>query len=181
MRRIAPLLLAVVWLAAPAALRAQVRMSAPLGEGTRVRITAPTVLDRRFAGEVVQMTADTLVLARRDEDLAVPLDAVERIELSQGRDRFRGMLWGAGIGALAGTAAGALACEASGTECTGTEEGGALAMFVGALGGGGAGALAGFAIGGERWVTIREAPGSPFALAAAPAPRGVAVGVALRF
>lgn len=179
MRRIAPLF-ALALLSAPAALRAQ--SDAPLGVGTRVRITAPTVLNRKLAGEGVRMTADTLVLARRDEDVAVPLDAVERIEMSRGKDRFTGMLWGAGIGAASGAAIGAISCEVIGEDCTYVEAGSLLVGAMAGIAGAGVGAVAGFAIGDERWTTIRESTGSPFALSAAPAPRGgVAVGVSVRF
>lgn len=174
MRRIAPLL-ALALLAAPAALSAQTT-DAPLGRGTRVRVSAPTVLKRRVSGEVVRMSRDTLVVGRRDDEVAVPLEAVELLELSRGKDPFMGAVWGTGIGAVSGVALGAVACTASGDECSDVVA--ILALYGGGAVGAGVGLVAGALVGKERWRTMRTPYEASAALAPAPG-GGVALSVSL--
>ena len=91
-------------LAAAAPLGAQ---SAPasITEGARVRLTSPNA---RGVFTVVRVTADTLTVVREPTaPVAIPLLAVQRLDLSGGRrsaaaGRRRGLLIGAGVGGAVG-------------------------------------------------------------------------------
>ncbi|HEX8694785.1 MAG TPA: hypothetical protein VF746_20330 [Longimicrobium sp.] len=168
---------AVAVLAAPA-LHAQ---DAPrLAEGTRVRVTAPALAIDRQAGRVASLSVDTLFLARGPERTltAVPRGAITRLEVSRGRgERGKSALRMAGIGFLAGAAAGAL----FGLSCTDPECNEGLPA-IGAAVGAGFGAIAGGVIGAARGREAWEPV--PLGAAAAAPPggrgRGLALGLTLR-
>ncbi len=119
-----------------------------LQPGTRVRVMAPSIAERPLIGTVALYPApDTLALTR---GVAIPLVAIEQLEISRGRKShwIMGALMGAGIGAALGVSAGA--------EETG-ELGAGPAMVIGGVGLGLLGLLVGGLVGNaipaepERW------------------------------
>jgi hypothetical protein len=104
------LLVAALLLTAPVDLFAQ--RGAPVSLGDRVRVTVPTEVSGRIVGTLMQMGADTLVLAvkGRAEPLALPLASVTKFEVvrSQQNEVHRGALiglfGGAALGGLIGAA-----------------------------------------------------------------------------
>jgi hypothetical protein len=126
--------------------------------GDRVRVTAPTIDRDPLVGTLVSMGPDTCVLEveGRAEPLALPLAPVTRLEVSRGQKSHT--LWGAGIGLVAGGAAGAAIGSASsrGDEYSG------LVTLAYAAGGAWLGLLFGTAIGAvirtERWELVDLQP-----------------------
>ncbi len=71
--------------------------------GNRIRLLAPTVASERIQGTVVGMDSTALTIARESgARLAVPRDAVTRLEVFDGRRRqtLAGVLLGAALGAV---------------------------------------------------------------------------------
>jgi ribosome maturation factor RimP len=100
-----------------AALATQVSAQAPAA-GTRVRVTAPALgLDRRV-GTLVEIRGDTLLATFDSAPLALPLDAVERVETSVGRrhHRVRRGIVGGLIGGAASLVAVAATADANDSE-----------------------------------------------------------------
>lgn len=172
-------------LAAPLAAAAQSLQ--PVPAGTRVRVTAPTV--HREVATVAAFTTDTIFVAPErapGDTVAIPLDHLQRLEVSAGRKRDT---WhGAGIGALAGAVAGAVVGVATYRSCEGSGRlgcfdlgpiGSASAMAVlGAAAGGVVGGIIGSTRVSEHWrripISVAVAPvaGGRIALAAAVPLRG---------
>jgi hypothetical protein len=145
---------ALLCLAAPAGAQS---FSHWLEPGTRIRVTAPSVLPSRTAGSLYALLPDTLVLARPDGDrVAVANHRIQRIELSLGRDREQGArrmgLLGAMVGAGLGATIGALTAK---DLPTGIEASAGLGFLGGGLLGGGIGAAAGARFAPERWQAYR--------------------------
>jgi hypothetical protein len=141
-------------LAATAALLSAWAVEAqPLRPGDRVRVTAPPLgLDAR-SGALVLLDSENLVLDG-SQRLTIPIDAVTRIEVSEGRRGNAGK--GALIGAGAALAVGLVVFSKAegGGHCSGSEEGtGFCLAYLGtgvALGAVG-GLIVGLAIRTERW------------------------------
>lgn len=72
--------------------------------GAHVRLTAPELQMRGITGTVVDMKADTLFIVRWHQAprTAIPVDKLSRLEVSGGRNRRRGMVWGGAIGLVFG-------------------------------------------------------------------------------
>ena len=85
---------------------AQVQDTTPVVDvGTRVRVSAPSLVHRPVDGRIHALAADTLVLQRRrDERIAFPLDSVTAVEVSLGvrSDAGRGAVYGTLAGLLIG-------------------------------------------------------------------------------
>ena len=164
--------------------------------GARVRLDARTPRVRRMDGTVLEVTADTVVVARDgwnrivrgDRTVRLPVANITRLDLYRGQDRNvrtlgKFALLGAGTGTLVGLYTGATASGHS-WKCTpGAEPECVRASFSDreltrwALGSAGAGALT-FALvaairGEERWE--RRVPSRA---ALAPVPGGVGVRIA---
>ena len=132
--------------------------------GTRVRITAPTLMLDRQRGQLLSIDRDSLVLEGSGLDLGtsdaapkvwiIPRDAVAELERSLGSrgNAGKGLLIGGGIGLLIGLGSTSL-CQGSG------DYGTFCAMIIGASTGGGAllGALFGAAARSERWESVPAA------------------------
>lgn len=147
-------LLAVALLMSYSDLAAQVEVEG-LAPGTRVRVHAPEFAEKRMTARITFLDADSLVLTRRGvaERLVIPARAVERLEISHGRDHVAGLFRGTGLGALAG---GLLLATATLVESTSAESGGdagwtVLAVMAGMVWGAPVGAVVGGLIGVERW------------------------------
>ncbi|MBW3552818.1 MAG: hypothetical protein KY466_04875 [Gemmatimonadetes bacterium] len=71
--------------------------------GTRVRVTASSLVPRPIAGPLLARTDDALTLGLPDQAvrLTIPMAAIEGLQESGGRPRLRYALNGAGVGALA--------------------------------------------------------------------------------
>jgi hypothetical protein len=111
-------------------------------------------------GTFVRWSDDTLLVLSNGNTLALPLDAVTRLDVSRGRKTNTGK--GAEIGFLLGGVVGAVIGYASYEECEGVcfgDFGSGFAAFVGGLvgglGGGAVGALIGSSTKTDRW---REVP-----------------------
>ncbi|UCC84509.1 MAG: hypothetical protein JSW46_06165 [Gemmatimonadota bacterium] len=126
----------------------------PVAPGDRVRVTAPTIDPDTFVGTVVAMGADACVLEVEGHagPLPLPLASVTSLEVSRGQKSRT--LWGAGIGLVAGGAAGA----AIGSASSRGDEWSGLGTLAYAAGGAWLGLLFGAAIGAvirtERWEVV---------------------------
>ena len=139
-----------------------------LARGTWVRITAPALSPAPLIGTLEGRRADSLLWVRKQEErpLSLPLTAVQKLEISQGRhaDTWRGgligTLAGIGVGALIGLAAGNYECPTTGlpalaaADCLTPEESAAAGAILGAVGGGGLGLLIGSSRKSERWRAV---------------------------
>jgi hypothetical protein len=65
--------------------------------GTRVRVTG---VDRRVTGDVAFADADSVVVATEYGRSVLPAASIRQVEVSDGRDWFKGALEGAATGAL---------------------------------------------------------------------------------
>lgn len=115
----------------------------------RVRVSAPS-LTERLHGRVVSSGEQSIVVATPNADALVtfPIPAIERIDVSRGRNRLAMGALGAGAGLLVGAVIGASALN---------DDPEGFAALAGLVGGGGVGlitgALLGFAYAPERWST----------------------------
>ena len=91
---------AVALLLSAADLAAQSPAVAGIDAGTRVRVTS-TDPDRRVAGDVAFADADSVVLATEYGRTTVSTASIRQVEVSGGRDWFKGAVKGAATGALA--------------------------------------------------------------------------------
>ncbi|SRR6266566_692982 len=145
--------------------------------GDRVRLVAPPVSQERLIGTVLSRRADTLVLHVPDAaaQVAVPLAAIERLEVSRGRHGHA--FAGFAVGFLVGAAAEGVAyANCQGLLCP-HRDGAGLAVTTGLLLG-----LPGLVIGAlirsEDWERV---PLPRLSVGAGPGRRGVTVGLAVRF
>ncbi len=147
-----------------------------LAPGARVRVTAQDLNISRSIGEVERVDPDTLVINLETSQMAIPMAAVQRIDISRGlkSNTLKGTLYGALAGGLAfGTVAGVLI---EGDDFWG------LGVFIYAVSGLAAGAGLGALIGSgwhtEHWNQVPL----PVSLSVAPLGDGdYAVGVAFRY
>lgn len=138
-------------------------------EGTRVRVTAPSLRRDRYIGKIDSLEADRMVLdtaaarTRLGFDtgpilvdqfrlVTIPLTAVQTIEVSGGRDARRSTLKYGLIGIVLGSVATGLG---SLPEVNPGFSDFVDGMPVGAVLGGLVGGAIGFALGGERWLPAR--------------------------
>lgn len=139
-----------------------------LAPGTRVRLTAPGVAEKRVTASIVYMDSDSLVLqrGRNPERLVIPARNVERLEISRGRSHSLGTLRGIGLGALGG----GLFLGGAQVVSEGVVGGWTTLIFIsGAILGAPVGAVIGGIIGVERWEARPLWPRTSFG--AAPADR----------
>jgi hypothetical protein len=78
-----------------------------LTAGAKVRVVAPALWATRYEATIGARRGDTLSLVRQNAAVRdVPLSAATRVDLALGRSRragaLRGIVWGAGIGAVLG-------------------------------------------------------------------------------
>ncbi len=137
------------------------QQDAPVAPGARVRVSAPSIVNKRLVGTVVALKVDTLVVDAKGRrgPLALPLAFVTGLEVSRGRKSNVGK--GAGLGFLAGAFGGAILGLVTYEECTGfcpvdPGAGGTALILAVVLGGVGAGlgAVIGAVIPSERWETV---------------------------
>ena len=121
--------------------------------GDRVRIMAPSVSRAPFAGTLVTLQTDSLVVQGGANTWRLSLASVERVELSRGRKS--NVLLGAGIGLLVGAGIGAMIGSGCDTELFATK-GECIALGAGVFGGAGAlvGAISGALTRTERWAEV---------------------------
>lgn len=121
-----------------------------LAPGTRVRLSAPEVVEKCITASIAYMDSDSLVL-HRDRNparLVIPARTVERLEISHGRSHSLGTLRGVGLGALGG------GLFLGGAQVLSERVVGAwtaLIFLSGAIVGAPVGAVVGGIIGVERW------------------------------
>jgi hypothetical protein len=126
------------------------------GDHGRVRVTTAS---GRVAGYAVQLTPDTLVLARTfGRTVHVPVRRILRVEVSRGRDHLAGAVRGMAVGAVAAGAVGAVLLGAANGGCEGGDvclsrtQTATFGFLGGVVLGGGAGLVLGAAAGSDRWV-----------------------------
>jgi hypothetical protein len=119
--------------------------------GARVRVWRVTPAESRLTGRVQAVTGDALELAsKRDEPTQVlSLSALERIDVSRGKNRVLWMSGGALLGAATGIAIGRSAEDEPGDYGVGASADAANALILMAVGG-----IAGYLIAPERWRTV---------------------------
>lgn len=181
---------ASIALATSASLVAQERLP-PLAPGQRVRVTAPQHGFQRTAATLLDIRSDTLYVLRVQArsirgrvvswdslTSAVPVAAIERLDVSRGR-RSR-WLQGLGIGMAVGGATGALIGLASGDDEGGFSAGDNAAIAGIGLGvvGGVVGVLVGAVSRGDRW---QEVPRHGLLVSLAPTRNGVLLGASIAF
>ncbi len=187
--RHATILVAILAFVPLASATAQVRPGARV-RVTRLPICPPTHTTcvgrspRQDVGTFVRWSDDTLLVLSNGNTLALPLDAVTRLDVSRGRKTNTGK--GAEIGFLLGGVVGAVIGYASYEECEGVcfgDFGSGFAAFVGGLvgglGGGAVGALIGSSTKTDRW---REVPLDRVRVSLGPQPDGrLGLGASVRF
>ena len=145
----------------------------PLARRARVRVVAPAVLDRPVTGEILDGREGMLILATADGgELRISTDAVQRLEVSRGRNRVGRAFLGGAIGGAVGAAYGAGVQWANRDEFTTSQGIIYTAALLGTFGAG-LGAAAGALLAPERWTV--PVPN----LVVEPGRGGVAVGLGL--
>lgn len=184
--RLLPLLACVNGLALgsvrAAAQEAPAGASAPYPDirpGSRVRIVAPGVADRRYVGTVVERHGDTLAVASGpDSHVRATITELSLLEVSRGRSRAHGAKRGLVVGAFGAAGAGALMAAAHCTDESFKCPQGLIAVpAYMSVGGAIWGAAIGAAVSGERWETRIRTVGVSFR----PVSRGVGMVLALRY
>ena len=140
-------MLSVLVLLSPATAMAQ-RADDLLTTGTRVRVTP--MQSERFEGTAERLTMDTLTVAISSGTVVVryPTSQLERLEVSEGRDRGASALSAGRTGAWIGAIAGAVILgSASGGESLGAVVG----FLSGGVEGAAFGAIGGALLAPERW------------------------------
>jgi len=130
--------------------------------GSRVRVTAPSVFNKRVAGTVDVVGSDTLAVNAEKGGgvLLVSLKDVTRLEVSDGRRSHAGL--GAKIGLMTGFVTGFVIVVATYEECTdfcpvpdpGPVGTAAIAGVVFGIGGAALGAIVGALIKTDRWEEV---------------------------
>lgn len=121
-----------------------------LATGTKVRVMAPRIFPERTTATVLAVQNDTIVMARSGGavSFSVPLGDIQKLEISNGRSRFK---W-AGLGAVAGLFGGGIIGGSIGGQDDPTGLGAAAGFFAGAIQGVLGGAIIGGLAAPERWV-----------------------------
>jgi len=152
----------------------------PLMVGTRVRILAPTVVQGRIEGMVLEVDEQSVVVSNDDRaPLKVARRAITQLEVSRGRHRqaLKGMLIGAAIGAavLAVSPGCYAGCSFNSSSGSDRAQGSALGLLGGALWGVGIGAL----VKADRWSVV---PLEQVRVSVGPTRgRGIALSLSVRF
>lgn len=130
---------------------------AELQPGTRVRVRGSEVAGR-LQGVVLSRSGDSLTVSRpTGPPIPLALSALSRVEVSRGKSRsrgaWRGLLWGAGIGAVLGLV------PTDDPECDRDPDAfgcgsRAESMVLTAIGGSVIGVPIGAIVGVERWETL---------------------------
>jgi len=162
--------------------RAQERPEAvsPAVVGSRVRVKAPTAVQGRVEGSLVEIDETSLTVSKDDRvPVKIPRQAVTEFEVSRGRHRrvLKGMLIGAGIGLAVGMAAPGTACFGCSSTPTTSDRlaFGGQGALVGAASGAGIGALV-------KGVVWHRVPLDRVRVSVAPLPRhGLELFVSARF
>ncbi len=161
-------LIAIAAVAWPGQLAAQVW---EVQSGSRVRITAPGIQSEQLVGSVSAIRGDTILLKldATEEERAVSLRSLERIELSVGEKRhtLEGLLIGTGAGVLLGFLASRGAEDDDPSGCFNLGWGGGcfnpgltagekrgLAVIGGGFFFGGVGAIVGALTKSDRWQEV---------------------------
>ena len=145
-----------------------------LSPGARVRITAPSA-GKPSKGRLVSFDDQALIVVF-DGGAApsrIPREAVERIQVAK-RSRALGVLRGAGIGAAAGFAGGALGARIFSDE----PEGAGVAAFIYGSLGTVVGAAVGAALPVQRW---QDTDAHKLRLGLAPRPDGLGASLSVSF
>jgi hypothetical protein len=159
-------LLGLLVLLMPALGRSQEGGAPDLVPGTRVRVTAAASGPKPLTGTIRALSDEAITLAveGRDMEVAVFRDGIVRLEVSEGRNRRKGLLIGGVAVATVGALIGGVGCRDSSDfdswHC---------ATILGGLGfaaGAGVGAIVGA---GDRW---RDVPPDGFRVTLAPTAGG---------
>jgi len=148
----------------------------PLTVGSTIRLQAPTIVQGRLQGRVMEVDDESLLISQEDRlPVRVSRQAITRLEVRTGRHRqtLTGMCIGAGIGALLGVTFPCIAmvgCD--------QRNGGAAALADG-LGGAAWGAGIGALIRRDHWSAV---PPVQLRMTLVPTPgRGVGLSVSMSF
>lgn len=157
MRQFPALVVALTVLLTFLPLRPLAGQLAELQPGTRVRVRGSDVAGR-LQGVVLSRSGDSLTVSRPNgPPIPLSLSTVSRVEISRGKSRsrgaWRGLLWGAGIGAVLGLV------PIDDPECERDPDAfgcgsRAESMVLTAIGGSIIGVPIGAIIGVERWETL---------------------------
>lgn len=152
---------------APSALQSQEAEPTPtapaIESGTRVRVTAPFVLPDRIEGSMESATDDTLQVNTSAGLVKVPVENLQKLEVSTGRraNVGRGAIYGTAIGGLTGLALGLIdggaECSSSDAFCLYDYSAGqmaAMGLLTGAALGAAVGAIVGAIVKTEKWETV---------------------------
>jgi len=115
--------------------------------GTRVRVTAPSIVPQPVVGAFLSSERDSIRVRAEDGKfrVAIPMARVQQLEVADGRSRGRWARWGAVAGAIGGTVIGGLG--GSGTTRPADDWGRVGGLVLGVP----LGALAGALLAPERW------------------------------
>ena len=142
-----------------------------------VRLRGPEL--RRVQGHIGEVVGDTVFVRRGSRMVAVPIDAITRAEVATDRDRVRGMLHGARVGAGVGGVLGVAVMTAACYSCSGSEsvELAAAGFVAGAMFFAIPTGLMGLAVGSQNWEPVHPVASR---VRLAPATDGrMAIGVSL--
>jgi len=128
---------------------AAAQWAGPLGAGTRVRVTAPSIVPEPVTGVFLSAERDSIRMTAHEGGfrMAIPMATVQQLEVSDGRARGRWARWGALAGAIGGTLIGG--SGGSGTDHAADDWGRVGGLLLGAP----LGAVAGAVLAPERWRT----------------------------
>ena len=148
--------------------------------GSRVRLTAPTVLQGKLQGAITAMDEKAVVLAADSGvPVVVPREAITSLDVSAGRKK--NALKGTVIGAAAGAVLMLVAAPVDPNNC-GVDSPNVCSrgqgVGIGAVGGAVWGVLIGSFIKTDRWM---HAPTGSWRVDVKPAPRGASVSMSLSF
>lgn len=148
-------LLCTLLLLDPGRLAAQVS-SHELSSGTRIRVSAPEILNGRVIGRVAELDSGSLTVAvgEAEDQISLPLSAITSLERSLGRSRGASARRGAVVGLVAGVGLGVV-CVAV---CPVSGPGANMAPVGGLFYGPPVGAALGLLIAPERWQKLRVHP-----------------------
>jgi hypothetical protein len=121
-----------------------------------VRLRGPEL--RRVQGPIGEVVGDTVFVRRGSRMVAVPIAGITQAEVATDRDRVRGMLHGARIGAGVGGVLGAVVMTAACYSCSGSEsvQLGAAGLVIGAIYFAIPTGLVGLAVGGQNWAPVHS-------------------------
>ena len=127
--------------------------------GTRVRIESDGAL--AVTGKLVEQTADSIIVTVHQARSALPVAAISRLRMSEGRSRTEGANRGMKIGAITlATSTALIMGTAYLTDSSEDKDPALLLAFIpmGGMVGALYGTVIGFVIGRERWTTVYLRP-----------------------